>query len=71
MDAYTFNALYAVGTPVRVFPSTRQDPPHITRTRTRATDLQHGLTVVHVDGHTLPYRVDHLDVLPDNYPVEA
>ncbi|WHM30293.1 hypothetical protein OH540_09680 [Streptomyces sp. BPPL-273] len=71
MDAYTFNALVKVGTPVRVFPNTRQDPPRLTRTRSRATDLCHGLTVVHVDDHTLPYRVDALDVLPDDYPVEA
>ena len=71
MDADTFNALYAVGTPVRVFPNTREDPPRITRTRTRAVQVQHGLAVVHVDGIRCPFDTRHIDILPDNFPVEA
>ncbi|CAM5386688.1 hypothetical protein STENM36S_03529 [Streptomyces tendae] len=54
-----------------MFPNTREDPPRITRTRTRAIQVQHGLAVVHVDGLTSPYRVDSLDVLPNDFPVEA
>ncbi|KOX32849.1 hypothetical protein ADL07_11905 [Streptomyces sp. NRRL F-4707] len=71
MDAETFNALYGVGTPVRVFPNTRQDPPRITRTRTRAVDFQHGLAVVHVDGCRGPLDIRGIEPLPDNHPVEA
>ncbi|WP_121701679.1 hypothetical protein [Streptomyces sp. E5N298] len=71
MDAETFNAMYAIGTPVRVFPNTRQDPPRITRTRTRAVQVQHGLAVVHVDGLRCSFDTRYIDPLPDNFPVEA
>lgn len=71
MDAETFNALFKVGTPVRVFPNTREDPPRITRTRTPAVQVQHGLAVVHVDGIRCAFDTRHIDPLPDNYPVEA
>lgn len=71
MDAETFNGLYAVGTPVRAFPETRAERPKLTRTRTAAVDVQHGLTVVHVAGLTGPIDIRGIDVLPDNFPVEA
>ncbi|MFJ9671428.1 hypothetical protein ACIRP5_11640 [Streptomyces sp. NPDC101221] len=71
MDAETFNALVPVGTPVRVFPNTREDPSRITRTRTRAVQVQHGLAVVHVDGIRCAFDTRYIDPLPDNHPVEA
>ncbi|MGX1254098.1 hypothetical protein RKD48_006609 [Streptomyces ambofaciens] len=71
MDADTFNALYAIGTPVRVFPNTREDGSRITRTRTPAVQLQHGLAVVHVDGIRCGLDTRYVDPLPDNFPVEA
>ncbi|MEU1043880.1 hypothetical protein ABZ400_01835 [Streptomyces sp. NPDC005897] len=71
MDAETFNALVAVGTPVRAFPETRAERPKLTRTRTAAVDVQHGLTVVHVDGLIGPIDIRYVDPLPDNFPVEA
>jgi hypothetical protein len=71
MDAETFNRLYPVHTPVRAFPETRAERPKLTRTRTAAVDVQHGLTVVHVDGLTGPIDIRGIDVLPDNFPVEA
>lgn len=71
MDADTFNALVKVGTPVRVFPNTREDGSRITRTRTRAVQVQHGLAVVYVDGCRGDFDTRYIDILPDNYPVEA
>lgn len=71
MDAETFNALVKVGTPVRVFPNTREDPPRITRIRTPAVQVQHGLAVVHVDGIRCAFDTRYIDPLPDNFPVEA
>ncbi|MFH8531602.1 hypothetical protein ACH4GE_24665 [Streptomyces tendae] len=71
MDAETFNALFKVGTPVRVFPNTREDPPRITRTRTPAVQVQHGLAVVHVDGIRCGLDTRYVDPLPDDYLVEA
>ncbi|MFE7727480.1 hypothetical protein ACFU5D_16995 [Streptomyces anthocyanicus] len=71
MDAETFNALYPVRTPVRVFPNTREDPPRIARTRTPAVQVQHGLAVVHVDGIRCAFDTRYVDTLPDNCPVEA
>lgn len=71
MDAETFNRLYPVRTPVRVFPNTRLDPPRITRTRTRAVQVQDGLAVVYVDGCRGDFDTRYIDILPDNYPVEA
>ncbi|MEU0589895.1 hypothetical protein [Streptomyces ardesiacus] len=71
MDADTFNAMYPVRTPVRVFPNTRDDGSRITRTRTPAVQVQHGLSVVHVDGIRGPLDTRYIDPLPDNHPVEA
>lgn len=71
MDAETFNALYGVGTPVRVFPNTRDDGSRITRTRSRAVQVQHGLAVVYVDGCRGDFDTRYIDILPDNHPVEA
>ncbi|MBZ6207455.1 hypothetical protein KVH31_13205 [Streptomyces olivaceus] len=71
MDAETFNRLYPVNTPVRAFPETRGERPKITRTRTAAVDVQHGLTVVHVDGLVGAIDIRGIDPLPNNYPVEA
>lgn len=71
MDAETFNAMYPVRTPVRVFPNTRKDGSRITRTRTRAVQVQHGLAVVHVDGIRCGLDTRYVDTLPDDYPVEA
>ncbi|WP_109030068.1 hypothetical protein [Streptomyces rubrogriseus] len=71
MDADTFNALFKVGTPVRVFPNTREDGSRITRTRTPAVQVMHGLAVVHVDGIRCAFNTRYVDILPDNYPVEA
>ncbi|MDT0608778.1 hypothetical protein [Streptomyces lancefieldiae] len=71
MDAETFNRLYPIGTPVRAFPETRAERPRITRTRTLARDVRHGLTVVHVDGLRGALTLAGIDPLPDNQPVEA
>ncbi|MYS69432.1 hypothetical protein GTY88_03155 [Streptomyces sp. SID5926] len=71
MDAETFNRMYPVRTPVRVFPNTREDGSRITRTRTRAVQVRHGLAVVHVDGIRCAFNTRYVDILPDNYPVEA
>jgi hypothetical protein len=70
MDAETFNRLYAVGTPVRAFPETRAERPKLTRTRTRAVDVKHGLTIVHVDELTGPIDIRGIDVLPTDYVTE-
>ncbi|MFK4801737.1 hypothetical protein ACI3K5_24020 [Streptomyces sp. MPA0124] len=69
--AEVWNRLFKVGTPVRVFPNTREDPPRITRTRTRAVQVQHGLAVVYVDGCRGDFDTRYIDPLPDNHPVEA
>jgi hypothetical protein len=71
MDAETFNRMFAVGTPVRAFPETRAERPKLTRTRTAAVDVQHGLSVVHVDGLAGAIDTRSIDPLPDNFPVEA
>ncbi|GHC38531.1 hypothetical protein GCM10010348_77360 [Streptomyces anthocyanicus] len=70
MDAETFNRMYAVGTQVRVFPNTREDGSRITRTRTRAVQVQHGLAVVHVDGIRCAFDTRHIDPLPADYVTE-
>ncbi|WP_406227453.1 hypothetical protein [Streptomyces anthocyanicus] len=70
MDAETFNSLYVVGTPVRVFPNLCEDGSRITRTRTRAVQVQHGLAVVHVDGIRCGFDTRYVDPLPADYVTE-
>lgn len=50
MTADLWNTLYPVGTQVKAYPDTLDDPPLITVTRSRAWNLGHGTPCVLVEG---------------------
>lgn len=64
MNAQQWNAKYDVGTPVVVYPITRDDAPLITRTRSEAWALGHGAPVVLVDGYSGGIHLTHVDPAP-------
>ncbi|MFF9271091.1 hypothetical protein [Streptomyces rochei] len=69
LTADEFNDRYPVGTPVIAYPDTREDPPLLTCTRSRAWELGHGLPVVMVDGYSGGICLTHVDSDPNRSPL--
>ncbi|MFD7964052.1 hypothetical protein ACFV5J_24940 [Streptomyces zaomyceticus] len=65
MNADEWNELYPVGTHVIAFPGSREDPPVVGRTRSRAWMLGHGTPVVLVEGKSGGIRLSHVDVVDE------
>ena len=61
MTADEWNAKYPVGTPVTVYPGTRDDAPLYTYTRSEAWTLGHGAAVVSVEGYIGGILLTHVD----------
>ncbi|CAM5683427.1 MULTISPECIES: hypothetical protein [Streptomyces] len=62
MNAEQWNAKHPVGTRVAAFPATRDEQPLLTRTRTPAWTLGHGVAVVSVEGCAGGILLTHIDV---------
>lgn len=61
MTADQWNERHPVGTPVRAWPGSRDDSPMITRTRSIAWTLGHGVSVVSVAGHAGGIALTHIE----------
>lgn len=68
MNADEFNSRYPVGSPVIAYPLTRPEDNQpefferlVTRTRSKAWNLGHGVPVVAVDGYAGGIALDHVD----------
>ncbi len=60
-----WNERYPIGTPVNAYPGTRDDPPMVTRTRSKAWTLGHGAPVVAVVGRAGGIALTHVDPIDE------
>lgn len=59
-----WNATHPIGTPVLAWPGSLRDEPLVTRTRTTAWTLGHGVAVVAIEGRTGGIALTHIQPIP-------
>lgn len=67
LSAAEWNERFPIGTPVKAYPGTFDDPPLRTRTRSEAWELGHGDVVVKVEGHAGGICLSHVKPIPRRY----